>query len=499
MAYVGRNPLKATVLVVDDSPEIQRYLRVLLELDSYHVETASSGYEALQSLSRGCAPEIVLLDLQMPGMDGIETGKRIRALPDTVHRPQLVMVTAYGREEVLKQAEDNAFVNVLIKPVTPSMLFDCAIDALGGEEENPREAQTGPGVELAQLHHARVLLVEDNELNQEVALGLLEDAHLAIDVAENGEVAVRMVGQHKYDLVLMDMQMPVMDGLAATKAIRANPQFRTLPIVAMTANVMPADLEKCTAAGMNDYVAKPIDPEKLFAVLLRWINTGAKHTSDAEQAAPSATALATARPVDSNSLEINGIDTKSALRRTGGNRQRYESLLRKFADSSATELRQMRAALASGDTSTAARGAHSVKGAAANLGAVTVAEAAAKAETSITTGQNSHEAIDALELAFTSAAQAIRLALPVQQLATAPAGASANPDAVREPLRRLHKLLKSDDGDAADFILEARPVLATVLTEPELQAVTGSIDSFNFDAALSSLSRIADRLSLKLE
>ena len=491
------------VLIIDDNPQARAILSNMLSGMSFVVHEAPSGLEGIEMVRSadklGEPYDIAFIDWQMPGMDGVETGKRIRALPDTVHRPQLVMVTAYGREEVLKQAEDNAFVNVLIKPVTPSMLFDCAIDALGGEEEKPREAQTGPAVELAQLHHARILLVEDNELNQEVALGLLEDAHMAIDVAENGEVAVRMVGQHKYDVVLMDMQMPVMDGLAATKAIRANPQFQTLPIIAMTANVMPADLEKCTAAGMNDYVAKPIDPEKLFAALLRCINSGAKRSSEAEQAAPSVAALTMAKPIDSNALEIDGIDTKSALRRTGGNRQRYESLLRKFADSSATELKQMRAAFASGDTPTAARGAHSVKGAAANLGAGTVAEAAAKAETSIASGQNAYEAVDALELAFTSAAQAIRSALPVKQLAAAPAGASANADAVLEPLRRLHKLLKSDDGDAADFILEARPVLAAVLTEPELQAVTGSIDSFNFDAALSSLSKIAGRLSLKLE
>ena len=136
------------------------------------------------------------------------------------------MVTAYGREEVLKQAEDAAFDNVLIKPVTPSMLFDSAVQALGGDHEPAREVEASPALNLDQLRGARVLLVEDNELNQEVAMGLLEPAHMSIDLAENGEVAVRMVGEHDYDLVLMDMQMPVMDGIAATKAIRSNPHFR---------------------------------------------------------------------------------------------------------------------------------------------------------------------------------------------------------------------------------------------------------------------------------
>ena len=186
------------------------------------------------------------------------------------------MVTAYGREEVLKQAEENSFANILIKPVTASMLFDSAVEVLGASNSKTYEAAAGPSVELAQIRGARVLLVEDNELNREVALGLLEDAHLAIETAENGQVAVQMVAEHKYDLVLMDMQMPVMDGLGATRAIRSKPQFQSLPIIAMTANVMESDRDKCNEAGMNDHLAKPIDPEALFAALLRWIKPRAE-------------------------------------------------------------------------------------------------------------------------------------------------------------------------------------------------------------------------------
>ena len=191
-----------------------------------------------------------------------------------------------------------------------------------------------PSLDLSRLRDARVLLAEDNELNQEVALGLLKDAHMSIDVAENGEVAVRMVGNHKYDLVLMDMQMPVMDGVAATKAIRSNPQFRALPIVAMTANVMANDREKCIEAGMNDHVAKPIDPDELFAALLRWIKPREAGNLAADRATMASNFPTLAKAPDSGALEIPGIDTKSALRRTGGNRLRYESLLRKFAEPS---------------------------------------------------------------------------------------------------------------------------------------------------------------------
>src|SRR5271167_3015360 len=263
------------VLIIDDNPQARAVLSSMLTSMTFVAHEAPSGLEAVEMVRLAAERyepyEIVFVDWQMPGIDGVETGKRIRALPNLTVRPHLVMVTAYGREEVLKQAEDNAFANVLIKPVTPSMLFDSAIEVLGAEHERVYEVQAGPTLELGPLCNARVLLVEDNELNQEVALGLLKDAQMSIDLAENGEVAVRMVGMHKYDLVLMDMQMPVMDGIKATQEIRSNPQLRTLPIVAMTANVMASDREKCIEAGMNDHVAKPIDPDELFRVLLRWI------------------------------------------------------------------------------------------------------------------------------------------------------------------------------------------------------------------------------------
>jgi len=491
------------VLIIDDNPQARQVLSSMLTSMTFVVHEAPSGLEAIEMVRHaaevGEPYEIAFVDWQMPGIDGIETGKRIRALPNLAVRPQLVMVTAYGREEVLKQAEDNAFANVLIKPVTPSMLFDAAIEVLGADNEKTYEAQPGPAPELSRLRGARILLVEDNELNREVAVGLLEDAHLSIDLAENGEVAVRMAGQHKYDLVLMDMQMPVMDGVTATRAIRANPQLHSLPIIAMTANVMATDREKCIEAGMNDHVTKPIDPQELFAALLRWIKPR-EASSSAKQVAAAAT-IPPAQPQASASgaLQIPGVDTKSALKRTGGNRLRYESLLRKFAQPSAGGVQEIRAALAAGDTATAARAAHSLKGAAANLGAAALAEVAARAETAITTGQGIDDALQSLALSFDTVAAAIRAALPAEQAAASSTATSADPATVAEPLARLNKLLKNDDGDAADFILEARPNLSRVLTEAEINTLSGLVGNFDFAAALNSLSGIAARLSLKLE
>jgi two-component system sensor histidine kinase/response regulator len=463
---------------------------------------APSGLEGVemvrQAAERNEPYEIVFVDWQMPGIDGIETGKRIRALPSLAVRPQLVMVTAYGREEVLKQAEENAFTSVLIKPVTASMLFDSAVEALGGGRESAGDVQAPSAVDLAPLRDARVLLVEDNEFNQEVALGLLKDANMSIDVAQNGEVAVRMVGAKKYDVVLMDMQMPVMDGIQATKLIRANPLFRALPIIAMTANVMVSDREKCDEAGMNDHVDKPIDPDELFRVLVRWI----KRDGSASQVAGAASlrdASHTARTnCDGDALQISGIDTKAALRRTGGNRQRYESLLNRFADSQAEAVQEIRNALAAGDIPVAERTAHSLKGAAGNLGATALAEEAAKAEIAVKSGQSIGPALDSLEAALRDTVKAIRQALPVEQ-PTDGGEVSSDPAIVAEPLGRLKKLLKSDDGAAADFILDARPSLSRVLTSTEIGDLSGYVGNFDFDAALKCLSGIAARLSLNLE
>jgi signal transduction histidine kinase/DNA-binding response OmpR family regulator/HPt (histidine-containing phosphotransfer) domain-containing protein len=489
------------VLIIDDNPQARTVLSSMLGSMTFIVHEAPSGLEGVemvrQAAERGEPYEIAFVDWQMPGIDGIETGKRIRALPNLKVRPQLVMVTAYGREEVLKQAEENAFANVLIKPVTPSMLLDSAIEVLSAHEEKVYDVQAAPKQELGHLRGARVLLVEDNELNREVALGLLEDAHLSIDLAENGEVAVKLVNKNKYDVVLMDMQMPVMDGVTATKLIRTDARHKTLPIVAMTANVMAADREKCIAAGMNDHVAKPIDPDELFNVLLRWIkprDRGNAANSIAEIASEPTTAMGFAAEIP----RIEGIDIQGALRRTGGNRLRYESLLRKFAQPGAGGVAEIRAAIAAGDTETAARTAHSLKGASANLGASALAEVAAKAEVAINGRAGVEMALNELAVSMDRVVTAIRSALPEEKKSSL-ARESVDPVTVRPQLLRLKTLLKNDDGDAADFILEARPGLAKVLTETELASLAEPIGNFDFAAALNSLSGIAARLSLNLE
>ena len=485
------------VLVIDDNAQAREVLVSMLLSMRFIVHEAESGQEGVElvrlGIDRNEPYHVVFVDWQMPGIDGIETGKRIRALPHPSQHPHLVMVTAYGREEVLRRAEETSFENVLIKPVTPSMLFDSVVQALGADQASSHQALSTafPAVDLTPIRGARVLLVEDNELNREVVLGLLEDASLSIDQAENGALAVQLISKQDYDIVLMDVQMPVMDGIAATKAIRSDPRLSKLPIIAMTANAMDRDRELCLAAGMNHHLSKPIDPDKLFETLLRWIPSPARVMA-------SGTAPACALSAASDLPAIPGIDTVTALKRTGGDRRRYESLLSRFADSECSVPSDIRAALAANDTVTAQRLAHSLKGAAANLGATSLADVAAKAEAAIAADHSVSPVLDSLTESLDVTIAAIRAAFPPE--AAAPAGnVRADPYTVAQPLTQLKKLLEADDGAASDFILDARPHLMNVLTVAEADALIGHVNNFAYADALRSLTTIASRLSLNLE
>ncbi len=484
------------VLVIDDNSHARTVLAGMLASLTFIVDEAPSGQEGIEMVGQaaklGKPYDIVFIDWQMPGFDGIETSKRIRALPDLGTPPHLVMVTAYGREDVLKQAEEHGFANVLIKPVTSSMLFDTAISALGASIEAtdkviPRK-QVEPSFDVDRVRGARVLLVEDNKTNQVVALGLLEDAELSVDLAENGEIAVRKVGDNNYDLVLMDVQMPVMDGLEATRVIRSDPRFRSLPIIAMTASAMAAERDRCLEAGMNDHIPKPIDPKHLLDVLLRWIARDGDSTKTAPKGEPTTPGI----------LSIAGLDTESGLKLTGDKRKRYESLLREFAKQEAGAVEQMRTALAAGDPATAQRGAHSLKGAAGNLGATVLSEAAAKAETAIKNGRGVDTALRSLSVSLKAVVEAISAALPDEVSLETAHEDSIDPAVVVEPLSQLKQLLENNDGAAVKFTVQARPSLSRVLTRSEIETLSELVGKYDFVAARKCIADIAARLSLDL-
>jgi signal transduction histidine kinase/CheY-like chemotaxis protein/HPt (histidine-containing phosphotransfer) domain-containing protein len=484
------------VLIIDDNYQARAVLAEMLTSMTFIAHEAPSGREGIEMVRRadqaGEPYEIVFVDWQMPGLNGIETGQQIRAL-GLAAPPHLVMVTAYGREEVLKQAETNSFENVLIKPVSSSMLFDASIRAIRGDAESTQdEPETSAAPELDHLHDARVLLVDDNLINQEVGVGLLETAGLAVDVASNGEQAVRMVGEHAYDAVLMDMQMPVMDGLAATKVIRSNPQFRNLPIVAMTANAMASDREKCLEAGMNDHIAKPIDPDQLFATLARWVG---QRTGEAPK--PQVSVVSSRSGVVLPS--VSGLDQEGALKRVGGNQGLLRDLWAQFVAKEAGAAEEVSAALKSGDRQLAERLAHTVKGVAANIGIVSVSSAAAKLEKAIREDDGAvwpslEEFRMILQGQIDAIQQGLRKVTPSQ-----PRFQPRVPFNAQEAsalVGKLKALLEASDGEAGEVFLVLAGALAGTVDKPRLDALGTVISEFDFEGALKSLSEIAKEYGL---
>ena len=393
IAAPGRQLLPQTdlrgrrALVVDDHEYARAVMTEMLERMHLQVAQAASGAEALaaveQAAARGEPFDIVYLDWRMPGMDGIETARRLRKLA-LAATPLVVMATAHGREEAVAQAQSVGIHDVLVKPVNPSLLFDLTFSSLHGRTPSaPRVAPPAPAPTatppqaLAAVRGARLLLVEDNDLNQRVAREILQDAGFEVEIADNGEIGVAMATRGGYDLVLMDMQMPVMDGLSATRAIRAEPRFAQLPIVAMTANAMQRDRERCMEAGMNDFVTKPIDPDELVTVLVRWLKPrGAARTQP--QSAPVRAEPAPARaPAAAGELpEIAGLDTALGLKRTMNKRPLYLAMLKRFVEGQRGTVDAIRAAIGSGDAATSERLAHTLKGVAATIGAMPTAAAA---------------------------------------------------------------------------------------------------------------------------
>ncbi len=262
------------VLVVDDNAAAREILQEPLSAVASRVDVVASGKEAIAAIQQHDASEpydIVFMDWRMPGMDGLQASRHIKSDETLSHQPAIVLVTAFGREEVREEAERLQLDGFLVKPVTKSMIVDTLVNVFAHSGEETSKAATGE--QATRLRGARILLTEDNEINQQIAVELLEGAGATVTVANNGREAVEMLSsdpQPSFDVVLMDLQMPEMDGYQATAKLRSDTRFATLPIIAMTAHATIEERQRCLAAGMNDHIAKPIDPDNLFETVARF-------------------------------------------------------------------------------------------------------------------------------------------------------------------------------------------------------------------------------------
>jgi two-component system sensor histidine kinase/response regulator len=382
-AGAGERPLH--VLIVDDNELARDTLSSMSRANGWEVQAVSSGEAALALLARtvrtGPHFDAVFMDWHMPGLDGWQTARRIKA--SSLQDPQalLIMITAHGNElienkEILEEALLDGY---LIKPVTGSMLSDAVTAARSDREGLPSVARARAPHTLQGLN---ILLVEDNENNQQVAFELLTDEGAHVSVAANGRIAVDMLAADSaaFDIVLMDLQMPVLDGFAATRCIRVDLQLTQLPVIAMTANAMASDREACLQAGMDDHVGKPFDLAQLILVLQKHAprKTGGWTGAAATGTAPRADADL---PPDAlRAAAAEGVDMVRSVQRLGGSRKAYTRFLERFLDDHPRQLATLEAALAEQDFKTGARVAHTLKGLAATLGIQLLAERCFKAE-----------------------------------------------------------------------------------------------------------------------
>lgn len=480
------------VLVVDDNETSRQILRSNLEHFYWEVKTAASGQEAVQLVEQSRLPgarpyDLVLMDWKMPGMDGIEAAAYIKHNINLPRPPAIIMVTAYGREEVVQKAQEAELDGLLVKPIGPSVLFDAIMEAFG----KPIEKRSHPGMKRAQypagfeaVRGARLLLVEDNEINRQVATELLEQEGFWVSSADDGYAAVEAVRQsvdEGFDLVLMDLQMPEMDGYTATRQIRELGN-QSLPIVAMTADAMSGVAERCREAGMNDYVTKPIDPQELFTALARWIppsvrplNLAAAEKLNDELALP----------------EMSGIDSAAGLARLGGNRTAYRKLLLKFTQNNANTVADIRSALLQGNLDRAVRIAHTLKGVSGNIGAISLHQAARELETAIK--QNSSEQVALLENCeriLQQVTQAIITLEPAPVADPEKIVASGDLTALAQPIARLRALLVEDDMESAEAVAALLTQVKGSKLEQPFQAIETALSQYDFETALQMLDRL---------
>ncbi|KGE04790.1 response regulator [Pseudohaliea rubra] len=474
-------------LVVDDNGAAREVIGAMLRRLGLRAEAVGSGSEALAMLeAAGDDPyRLVILDWCMPAMDGISLSRAIGAL-QSVATPALVLVTGGDPEAARRPASGAAIGAFLAKPVTPSALLEAAAEALGMAELVPRARRRARGTSFdadrERVRGARVLLVEDNDINRELAVELLESNGLSVAVAVDGQEALERLDEETFDGVLMDCHMPVMDGYAATRALRSQRRFRDLPILAMTANAMAGDRERVLEAGMNDHIPKPIDIDLLFSTLAHWITPAGGSAGAATRAPSGGPAVTDGVLAD---LRTADLAVDSAIARLDGNRDLYLRLLRRLASTREETLAVFDRALADADWAEAERRAHTLKGLALGVGATELASAAATLERAATLHREDSAARADAGAAFEALAAALPAAAPA-----APAAAAVGAPGEEElaaALATLKDMVAGSDARAPQWLETIGPQLAAAGFAGEVAALTEALDEYDFVRAAEHL------------
>lgn len=479
--------LDLKVLVVDDNPLAAEILTKLIQSIGWQVGSAASGAEAIDLVAAARAAgepyQLVLMDWRMPGIDGVQTTECIdeRLGDDT---PVVVMVTAFGRETLADLVPRGApFRDLLSKPVTPQQLLESITRLFPNFESPPlpppmkQDATEEAESPLAGL---RILVVEDNAMNRQVAEELLAGAGAQVALAEGGGEALEILEHELFDVVIMDMQMPGIDGLETTRRIRAQRRFAELPILAMTANASLADRQACIASGMNDHVSKPIDLAQVIRALLRLVG--------ADRSGPLALAVPATEPAERLIEEESRI-----LQRFGGNRALFARLIARFQPEVERHLMEIRQHLATADVAGITAALHSFKGVAANMGASALATMLATLERRFKDdpATNCTQILDTVTLAALEhlAAQSTSILKALGELPPTKPSAlvSPPPGAYGEQLHDLNAMLAAGDLRAVQIV---ETLCASQPHDHRLQAIAVQVQNLDFASAAQALTEL---------
>lgn len=491
------------VLVADDSRSNRVILEGMLTALSFTVKTVESGLAAMEELEKGeVYYDLVVVDWRMPDMDGFETALQIKTSPRIKKIPKILMATAYGRNEVMRQVEKVKLDGLLVKPITKSVLFDTIMEIFDAGDQSLPSAPLALNEALEPVLNrkgARILLAEDNAINRQVAQEILEELGLVVELADNGRKVIEKLmdpGTH-FDAVLMDIQMPEMDGFEAAQIIRNELDNQTIPIIALTAHALEYEKRRCLEAGMNDHLAKPIDPDQLKHTLSRWIGSGRHNAPKEPKPITAPPALALELPDT-----LPGINIQDGLRRLSGNKELFVRLLRDFCRDNDGIIGQLRKIVLEKDLDRARRLSHTLKSSAGNLSAPEVFESSGNLEDALRKGHepNIEAGLEKLDERLKRVFESVGLLLEKNQARLKPAVPPALPQKksarIAPELVKLETLLQRNNLAAREQFKVFKELLEDQDIQPLLGPLENSLNSLDFFQAKKELSFIAGKLGL---